>query len=107
MASRTAARDLEDVEGLTVLGVAIESESYRLPFGTYRRRLGGGSVAEAAARAAALAAARAALVDPGGRPRRLPVRGLLGVGDAGVIADETKSEESAESKISLAQDENE
>jgi hypothetical protein len=35
------------------------------------------------------------------------VRGLLGVGDAGVIADEAKSEESAESKVSLAQDENE
>ncbi|KAI6755035.1 hypothetical protein HG531_004141 [Fusarium graminearum] len=54
------------------------------PAGAYRRRFGGGSVAEAAARAAALAA-RAALVEPGGRPLRRPVTGLLGVGDAGAI----------------------
>jgi hypothetical protein len=60
-------------------------------------------VAEAAARAAALAA-RAALVEPGGRPRRRPVTGLLGVGDAGAIMKEANGDVCAKSDVSLAVD---
>lgn len=108
MASRAAFRDRDIVEGLEVLGVSSMSESMKRPPppgppGTYRRLFGGGSLAAAAASAAARAA-RAALVVPGGRPRRLAVGGLLGVGEAGAILKEAKDDEYGRFEGSLAQE---
>jgi hypothetical protein len=43
------------------------------------------------------------LVEPGGRPRRLPVTGRLGVGDAGAILSEANGDVNLKIEASLAQ----